>query len=265
MRRASVAYEKKRRRCVLRRPPAPKVRPLAPRHSWTTSSPVVGCARARRRALAVLLTRRRAAGHAVVQVQALKQAEERWGLVFPEGEPVPVPGHDWEWQIESHGIKTPLLAVPPPASSLSAENLSRPTSPAPITHMTTETGLVSLSPAPSMMTPVCPGAPCKKRVRFAPEDPETVVSMDIIQKIKDAFNRIAEREPTKDDWLDLILEINKQINMLESPATSIQSAPQVRDEDPVTEVEAEAEAEPEVAQPHAFPDTQPAAEKSLTY
>ena len=120
----------------------------------------------------------------------MKQAEERWGLVFPEGEPVPVPGHDWEWQIESRGIKPILLAAPAPASSLSAENLSLPTSPAPITHLTAETGLVSLCPAPPMMMPVCPGASCKKRVRFAPEDPETVVSMDIIQKIKDAFNRI---------------------------------------------------------------------------
>jgi hypothetical protein len=164
-----------------------------------------------------------------VQVQALKQAEERWGLVFPEGEPVPVPGHDWEWQIESRGIKPPLLAAPAPASSLSAENLSLPTSPVPITHLlTAETGLVSLSPAPPMMTPVCPGASCKKRVRFAAEDPETVVSMDIIQKIKDAFNRIAEREPTKDDWLDLILEINKQINMLESRRWGPFSRPVVR-------------------------------------
>ena len=184
---------------------------------------------------------------------------------------MPVPGHDWEWQIESRGIRTPLLAAPAPASSLSAENLSLPTSPAPITHLlTTETGLVSLSPAPSIMMPVCPGASCKKRVRFAAEDPETVVSMDIIQKIKDAFNRIAEREPTKDDWLDLILEINKQINMLESPATPIQTVPlEVKGEDPATEVEAKAEAEaevePEPEHPHAFPQPQPAAVKSLKY
>ena len=132
MRRACVTYEKKRQRCVLRRPPAPKVGPVAQSHSWTPSSRVAGCARARRRPLAALLTRWRAAGHAVVQVQALKQAEERWGLVFTEGEPVPVPGHDWEWQIETHGIGIPLLAAPAPVSSLSAEDLSLPTSPAPI-------------------------------------------------------------------------------------------------------------------------------------
>ena len=59
------------------------------------------------------------------------------------------------------------------------------------------------------------------------------MSINIVQKIKDAFNRIAEREPTKDDWLDLIVEINKQINVLESPATSKESAPPVKDTNPV--------------------------------
>ena len=94
-----------------------------------------------------------------------------------------------------------------------------------------------------MTIPVCPGAPCKKRVRFAAEEPETVVSMDIVQKIKDAFKRIAEREPTKDDWHDLILEVNKQINVLESPVTSKGSVPLVvKDTDPAPEAEAEAEA-----------------------
>ena len=80
----------------------------------------------------------------------------------------------------------------------------------------------------------------------------------------------AEREPTKDDWLDLVLEINKQINMLESPASPIQTVPlEVKGEDPATEVEAKAEAEaevePEPEHPHAFLQTQPAAVKSLKY
>ena len=32
----------------------------------------------------------------------MKEAEERWGITLSvNGEPVPVPGHDWEWQIEA--------------------------------------------------------------------------------------------------------------------------------------------------------------------
>jgi len=231
VRRTCTIYEQKLRRCVLRRLPAPKVGPQW--QSWTPSSRVAGCARARRCALTALLTRWCDAGHADSQTQALRQAEERWGLSFREGEPVVVPGHDWEWQIESQVSSGHSLAAtaPPPVCRAGAENLGLVVSlrlPLP----PTETELASLSPTHSMMTPVCPGAPCKKRVRFAAEDPETVVSMDIVQKIKDAFNRIAEREPTKDDWLDLISEVNKQIYVLESPATSKESAPPVKDADP---------------------------------
>ena len=40
---------------------------------------------------------------------------------------------------------------------------------------------------------VCPGAPAKKRVRFA-DVPETVESMNLIQMIKDKFALVAERE-----------------------------------------------------------------------
>ena len=136
----------------------------------------------------------------------------------------------------------------------------------------------TISPTSSMMLPaaasVCPGAPVKKRVRFA-DVPETVESMNLIQMIKDKFALVAEREPTKDDWVNLLKHVQLQIEALDStPTTPPPEAPveeeeaalpekpesQMPEDDEAAAAAAAEAAEAEEAEEpfsHYFPETQP--------
>lgn len=96
--------------------------------------------------------------------------------------------------------------------------------------------------------------------------------MNLIQMIKDKFALVAEREPTKDDWVDLLKEVQLQIEALEStPTTPPPEAPVEEEEDalkpesqmPEDDDEAAAAAEAaeaeEAEEPFSqyFPETQP--------